>query len=598
MTGALAQNRQSSQQFQTYKASGAPVPVTEARVTMFGTQANTFLRNLLTQIWAFILAVATQVPVALASVGELPASLTSFDLVPRPGLVIAISAKTTETVKNALVAAGFGEQTNGRYRYWVGPPTDQALTAAIKLGVVTDAFAPENNVSVNGLIAFSLINRIFHHAFVVLSSVTPHVSFDFVTTPVIAKVEKEFRFTEANLNLLPEKGFFFGYFDGMNLPDRSGLLRVFGKHFSLLLGKNARMVETMKALQSGWQTLHTTTSGRALAHMAYCIDTAIEFGIVVKPVFLAGEYSGCVFDTAKHGIVVGNTSVYPSSKVELTTSIQFMNSHESALVKIAELLSDLTITGDKEKKEAVSPNALTSPRVIHNITRARTVLPSQQPELTRLVSELRFTQQLWDHTNPRHVQQAIGLITRKEFPTEDVPFNLRLDGLWTKNPIYSVLSSFGVRAPSLRGKGTQLTRRIGKDMYNMTKPGRITGIPVFAKPHQEAKADWEGILREYNVWFDHKGSDKDGKLRIKDLSMLIPFETNEGKAIMNGLVAVTKKRGIDEVDEGEPGPTQEQLDEAAKAKRRRVKGYGMIGVVIPGVSDTLDMDEDEPDPFA
>jgi len=211
--------------------------------------------------------------------------------------------------------------------------------------------------------------------------------------------------------------------------------------------------------------------------------------------------------------------------------------------------------------------------------------------------KLRFEQALWDVTNPKHVQTAVSLICKQEFPSVEVPMNLRIDAVFSKQPIYSVLGAFGNKAPSLRGSGSQIVRRIARDFYkSLDKPGRLVGIPVFAKPHNEAKEDWEAILREYTVFFDTKGADKEGKLRVKMVSSFIPFDSDEGKGVSNALTALVagKKREREEEGKNEDGGrTQEELDQEARTKRRRQKGLGMLGLAfdLPAGADDLIVDD-------
>jgi hypothetical protein len=215
------------------------------------------------------------------------------------------------------------------------------------------------------------------------------------------------------------------------------------------------------------------------------------------------------------------------------------------------------------------------------------------------LKKLRFEQKLWDVTNPKHVQLAVHYIVSKTFPDSSVPMNLRIDAMFTKQPIYSVLAAFGTKAPSLRGTGTQIVRRIANKFYEtLDKPGRLVGVPIFAKSHQEAKEDWEGILSEYTVFFDSKGKDKEGKLRVKAVTSFIPFDTDEYRAIQNSLgslIAKGKRKAQDMEEETEVGQTQEEIDRDAKKKRRKEKGFGMLGLTFgagPSGSN-MDIDEDE-----
>lgn len=319
--------------------------------------------------------------------------------------------------------------------------------------------------------------------------------------------------------------------------------------------------------------------------MVFCIKLATSCAVPVRPVYLAGVYAGCVFDAGKCMVVVGGQVLKPSTTSELESQIERMQTHDSALAEICAILTSIDKDDDaSEDHLVISPTSIKSARQLHYMFKTRTLGPDEQKKLFPLMRKLRFEQKFWDVTNPTHVRQAIAYIVEKKFPDDTVPMNLRLDAVFTKQPIYSVLGAFGTKAPSIRGTGTHIVRRIApRFLENLDKPGRVTGIPVFAKSHQEAKEDWEGILREYTVFFDHKGADKQGKLRISHLSSLIPFDTEDSKAIMKSLVSLTssQKRKADDKDEEAPaGKTQEELDQDEKKKRRKVAVYGMLGMTF------------------
>jgi len=577
-------NRQTSQQFQSFGAVGAPTSIGELRIAMVRTKPYFLLTILLSQIWSLVLSVIKQTAADFAAATGLPETSSTYDLSPRPTLVITINPKSSENKVHALETAGFAPRSNGRYKYYAGPATDLALRAAVKEGVATDAFAPGNSVSVNGLILFSVMSRILYHAFIVLSSLPTVNSLADITTYTPAAVSDAFKLTESRLDQLPAKGFFFPYFDGLLLPDNGVTLTTFVKVFSPLFGKTPAVIaEATKTFASGWSTLSRTIAGKEYSHMVYCIDTAISCGISARPVYLAGQYAGCVFDTADCIVHIGSQIHVPQDTQGLKTGVERMQSHESSLEEICAILTEVDKDADEsEDVRVISPHLITSARSLHYAFKTRTLGPDTQAKLAPLIRKLRFEQKLWDITNPKHVQSAVAFITTKTFPDQSVPMNMRIDAMFTKQPIYSVLGAFGTKAPSLRGTGTQIVRRIAPKFYeSLDKPGRLVGIPVFAKSHQEAKEDWEAILNEFTVFFDTKGKDKEGKLRVKGVTSFIPFDTDEYRGIQGSLLTLMgkgKRRRVESDDT--VGATQEEIDQDAKRKRRKEKGFGMMGLTF------------------
>jgi len=571
---------------------------------MFRTKPLFYITTLLTHLWALVLSYITKANTVYTAFASLPHSTSVYDLSPRPYIVITINPKSSENKVNALVNAGFSARSDGRYKYYMGPPTEAALKAAVKEGVVTDARAPGNTCSINGFISYLIISRVTWFAFVALSKINPNITEmpGQVPAPVNYVEDDSFKLTEKNLSELPERGFFFSYFDGLLLPDKGTTITEFVRLFTPLLGKTpAVSSETVKTLFSGWSSLQNTVMGKETSHMIFCIGLACSCGVKVRPVFLAGSYSGCVFYTDSSVVMVGGQAHVPETRKGLEEGIARLKSHEAALLEICTILND--ITSDVVEGTVLSPENITSARLLHNAFRTRTLASDATSKLAPLLRKLRFEQTLWDVTNPKHVQQAVAIICKKEFPSAEVPMNLRIDAVFSKQPIYSVLGAFGNKAPSIRGSGSQIVRRIARDFYkSLDKPGRLVGIPIFAKAHNEAKEDWEAVMREYTVFFDTKGADKEGKLRVKMVSSMIPFDSDEGKAVSNSLVSLVagKKRERDEDKDGDGGRTQEELDQEAKAKRRRQKGLGMLGLAfdLPAGTDNLMVEDDEEDFFA
>lgn len=600
-TTALGQNKHISQHFTSYGASGAPGPIAESRVSFFNNDPSAGMRMVLSYLWALIAAMVTGKPYNATGAYDLPASSSTFDIFPRPGLVITAPGGLPAAKRQALLNAGFAEQSNGRYKYWRGPSTDAAIRVAIQQGVTLDAYAPGNAASVNGIIAFSVINRLLHHTLRVLAKVSTELpSFSPKAVPVYGSLDDSPAFTEVNLNELPERGYFLAYFDGLLLPDQANSLRILGKLYGNLFGNGARKVETFKCFHSGWLSLNDTAAGKAISHMLFCVDTAVSMGVVLRPVYLNNEYAGCVLHSDRLGAIVGSTFVKPATHIELKDGIEIMMSHESALRKIVDLLNTLESDDENVDPPKVTFDGLLYARDIHDALRKRRLTNEVQQKLSLLFRKLRYGQTMWEVTNPRHVSAAVDLICREEFPPRDAPINLRLDVMWTRKPIYSVLGGFNVKAPSLRGD-TGLSLALSRNMYSaVSKPGKLVGIPVFAKAHDKALEDWEGVIKDKQIWFAHKGADKFGMLKVKGRTLEVLLDTPEGKSIVASLALKALKRKRDEEEETVAEPTPEEQERQQAHKRRKIKGYGALGLNFDlGIQNTEGMDVDEPeDPFA
>jgi len=597
-SGSLPMNRETSQQFKTFGAMGAPTSIGDLRISMVNPVITPFL-TMVSYIWAFIIGFTRESDIDTMVTGTLPPTGESYDLSPRPQLVVTISPKGGEQKVSDLISAGFSARSNGRYKYYMGPGTDSAMRAAIPLGVTTDAHAPGNAVSINGLILYTLMSRVVTLAFGFLYRL-PSLTMDGKK----AKYDKNYRgwkLTESKLAELPTKGHFFPYFDGLLLPDQGSTITTFLNLFSKLMGKPNQLAQALRVCGSGWTTLNNTAAGKEFSHMLFCIKQALSSGVQMRPVYLNDRYAGCVFYTESALVHVGSSVYVPMDTAGIREGLESLRSHDSALAEICVILSGIPLT-EGNKEVVVDPLSIISSRHLHNQFRIRSLGPDTTAKLTLLMRKMRFEQQLWDVSNPDHVRKAVQLICKKEFPTTDVPMNLRVDCVYSKKPIYSVLGAFGTKAPSLRGYGSSIVRRITKEAYpSLDKPGRLVGIPVFAKSHNEAKEDWEGVTTDYTVFFDSKGKDKEGKLRIKGLSSQIPFDSEPGKAVINALADLVKDTKKRKEREEEPGLTAEELAQRAKAQRRREKGYGMLGLSFDlpqAEGSNMDVDDDAEDIYA
>jgi len=443
---------------------------------------------------------------------------------------------------------------------------------------------------------YSLMSRVLTFAFAVLN-LAPSLRSD-KGKAVYDKNYRGWKLTVANLSELPEKGHFFAYFDGLLLPDQGSTITTFLNLFSRLCGsKPAGLAQTLKVCGSGWSTLSNTVAGREYSHMLFCISQAISSGVRMRPVFLNDRYAGCVVYSSTALVHVGSIIHVPIDQATIKDAISSLRSHDTLLAEICGILSD--ITTDDGKDVTVDPTTITSSRHLHNEFRIRPLGPDTISKIQPILRKISFEQALWDVTNPDHVRRAVAMIVKKEFPDTSVPCNLRIDAVFTKKPIYSVLAAFGTRAPSLRGTGSQVVRRISPGFYTtLDKPGKLTGIPVFAKSHNEAKEDWEGILSDYTIFFDSKGKDKEGRIRVRGVTSFITFDSDAGKAVMNSLSELVKDSKKRKEREDEPvGMTEEELARRAKAQRRREKGYGMLGLTFE-LPQGEAMEEDDDDIYA
>jgi hypothetical protein len=434
-----------------------------------------------------------------------------------------------------------------------------------------------------------IINRILFYAFATLADHSALVP-DFKPTEVPG-----FMITETNYQEIATRGIFLPYFDGLLLPDPASIITFIQLFSPLLGGGPATIAENVETVMSGWSSAASTTAGRAISHALYCINCAVTSGFSIRPVFIRGEYSGCVAFGRTTAFVVGSKTITSSPSDLLIEEIGGLLSHEMALEKICEIIND------HRGGVKVTPNSFQTPRAIHIILITLSLSPAESVSLRQQIKRLKFRQTFWSVSDHNKVVSVVRAIIGKIPLPADAPILYPSDAMFTSEPILSALSAFGVIAPSLLGKETVISRTIHKDMYTgIIKPGNLSGIPIFAKPLQEAYEDWSRLTKDGVVHFSHAGKDKMGRLRVKGMDGTIPFDTNQERDIMGELLklmAKGKKREREE-DVPEGGPSSGgSVEDEERRKRRRLKGLGMLfsGATLPeglpeGDGDRMDDD--------
>lgn len=565
----VSPNRNSSPLFKELGANGlAPAEAASSKISLIATGWVAYYRSF-AMMWAVILSLATKAVFALDTLvsGQIPLAGSEVpNLFPEPLMIISVeSCQEAQTAR--LITAGYQVKAQGakKSKVFTGPGTLESIQVALKEGAKTNASAPSNMASIDGMLALNIINRILFHAFIVTSNPVRYNPSDIdATTPVISE---SWRFTENNLEELPERGFFFPYFDGLCLPDRSWPIVWITQTFSRLLGPAPKIIaQNVTTLSRGWASLNDTSAGRMISHATFILSLAVSANCALRPVYLHGEYVGCVVTSTSVAVMTTFGVFPPGKKEELKEGILKFMSHDAAVSEIATLLSTLLTKDDK--KSIITSADLPTVRAIHDQIRSRQYEPRHQQALVASIRKTRFRQTLWNASNAKHVLQAVMHIVKGEFPPMDTPINPRGDGIFTTDPIYSVLSAFDVKVPSLIGTGNALARGIAKDMYSgISKPGPTSHLPIFFKPLQEAHRDWELVKQSCSVWFVANGVDKETKkLRVKGVGLNIPLEADEAKSIV-GMLCTWKAKRPREEEHGEPTDSQKEASREAKRKR-------------------------------
>jgi len=301
-------------------------------------------------------------------------------------------------------------------------------------------------------------------------------------------------------------GFFFPYFEGMNVPDTSFIRDVVGRLFFRNLGSNTTSPkDTWKYFRMDISTFSQTDSGMITSHILAGCDMALNGQARLFLVFDVETYKGFCLLGAQFDVYIGNVCVHPLSATDLRTELSKVITREGSATQLASLLNKYTPMGD----EPSANNILTSSRYLaHYLEMVNDVEDKDDEDMEamrRLVGKLAF-QRHFQTFSPRNITAAIQSILEPE-SSEEVPFFISLKD-WSNidNSVYQALARFGPNSFSfISSKGTeiQIPESIAKDQHVVFSPPEVKGrILVYEKPLKLCIQDFDKVLRKGAVMQD------------------------------------------------------------------------------------------------
>lgn len=591
--------------------SGAPVGVSNARITCFSFNNHPNLYMSYNMLWAYVSSFLLEKDVLVTTQGfdALRGKKATIPLFQNPPLVITVADKS-ETTVGRLTTLGFLPQSTQRYQYYQGPATQESIRDVVTLGAAVDCYTPYGTTNVNGLLLLSIINRLLYSAL----GFTGHLEVDNM-------IPNEGRVTSASWEApfitkeshVTGKGIFFPYFDGLVLTDKAFVPRVLCDFFVRAMGSTPdAQAKAAELVLDGWSSLSTTPAGLAISHIVLGLDLGRQTRVRVRPVVLSGRYSGFLLEGERFAVLEKGVKHTPQAPEIVQAQILEMDKHSLNLIEIAAVLSEIPLDGDLKEKKVIDPDMITSPRILHYMLKSRTIDASTQQSLRPLIEDLSFAQEFWATTDSSKLNAAVRHITHREWLPEGAPFAYKLAGvLFTKDPIHSTLAAFGIRAPTLCAPQTNLAIAIESKpgFYKKVKQCSFRGIPYYVKPLQQAYEDWSSLLKTKVIQIKHAGNDRMGIAKLPGVHGSIPFDNQAAKDIEANLVWLAKQQGKRaRVDEGEK--EQDAEGEAAKrskraGKQRAAGNAGLLGflppsedaggssipVVVANVGEDADMDD-------
>lgn len=353
-------------------------------------------------------------------------------------------------------------------------------------------------------------------------------------------------------------GLVFPYFPGLNNPDYTTIREVCVNHFFRLFGDTfEKCKENLKEFKMGCNGLAGTKEGMMITHMYKGIELALETQTRLYLVF-DPEYRGFVLLGAHFSVHDGSKWVEPVSAADIQVELAKMDTHKSAVNRIAEILSEVKLIDGAPV--VVNPDDLTSSDAVAREIMARDVGTLEDTaEIDKMLKSL-----IWSKPY-RQIGPDSFLLFLAELrnaiadPSHTIPFYIPSVRAPLDSHLFRLLATFGSEAPSLwntRGsvisvmpEEGELKRKEGK-VDPVTVPNELIILP---KPVLVAYREWEqNILRNGHIAMNTKERAKDYRAHvIKDDGVRVKIWQE-----LQEVLVVRKQRG-----DGEPEKKKRRGDD-------------------------------------
>jgi hypothetical protein len=303
-------------------------------------------------------------------------------------------------------------------------------------------------------------------------------------------------------------GFVLPYFRGMILPAEASIITIMRRFFLACFGdqpdSSVSRWATWRNSVSKW---HKTDSGMAMAHILFCIQTALEcqgrlFVFITSTAYIGSAILGFKFKIDVDGVLMS-----PDSATVVRQLAVDLDDHEKAVSKISDILKDMALLGSTDIEMSVGVDVSTPRKLYKELTIRESPTAEQKEDLMELVGKLGFHQKYWSMSGDT-VARAINLILSSDPLPEDLPMYLQSKCVFEeRNRIYEVLSVFGPTAPSLvdgQGRDCVIPQGINApDPASSVPEGQTERLmsKIFISPKNinVAVNDWRGIIRKRKI---------------------------------------------------------------------------------------------------
>lgn len=311
-------------------------------------------------------------------------------------------------------------------------------------------------------------------------------------------------------------------------PDPKMVPSVLKRYFLGCLGVSTESIrQTMHQVESAWGVLAFTEVGHEMAHMAKCIELALEGQAQCFPLFEDERYNGCVLVGAGFSVISGDETFVPVDYDVLRAKITEFGTHNASLKGIAMIVG----LDEKALEELDDENRtpITSMYMLSQVLVKTKITEATKDDVLKLAVHLHFGRS-WSF-NFNTLEKALTLLSSDDPLPRDLPIHSSF--LFSTNRVELVWSCFGAMAPTPHYPSST--------MWDLTKTARPTKMCFRHVKLTQAIADIKTVISSKKISVPAGGGGRSAP--YKD----VRFLGNEAKAL---LVHFTKLIGGTEVVEG------------------------------------------------
>jgi hypothetical protein len=284
-----------------------------------------------------------------------------------------------------------------------------------------------------------------------------------------------------SLETIPNcSGLFFPYIAELSSPDTETVPHLFEHYLFQALGDTPeKQLDRMEKLRRAWGLIGKTESGNISAHLCKVVHLAIQSQARAYPIIQDEVYEGCVLFGARLFVGLNGMVHRPLPFDKLQSELGGFSTHSRTLAEIAEV-SGYVVTSLIEKA--------TTMRKLRDCLMKKNLTEEKRDNIRKLAVHLHFKERFLAVNSNTLSQLLDDLTTLEDDQDDDLP--MHHSALFSNDPVFVALSSFGFQAPSFNIENCPRIELKG------TAPQTLV---IRQKPLDIACQDWKGIIEKQEI---------------------------------------------------------------------------------------------------